>query len=479
VQLAFYNTETGRKEAFEPLNPPRVTMYTCGPTVWWFVHIRNFRTFLFMDILRRTLRLAGYQVEQVMNITDVDDRIIQEAGQAHLSLADYTKPYEQAFFEDLRTLGIEPAEHYPRATEHIGEMIGLASRLLEGGFAYEREGSVYFRVSAFPRYGELARLDLRGLKPGTRVDTDRYDKETITDFALWKAAPGLAEAWDSPWGRGRPGWHLECSAMAQRYLGTTLDLHAGGVDLIFPHHTNEIAQSEAASGKPFVRMWLHSDHLLVDSASMSKSSGNVYTLRELLERGYPPAAVRYSLLGAHYRSKLNFTFQGVSQAQAALDRLVDLSQRLEEASGSRFEEAGDGGLAEPEAAVATAWREALADDLNLPLALGRLFDWVRETNSRVDAGSLAREAARSGLRLLAEADRVLNCVGSARAARQAAEALSAEEQTLVAARERARSAGDFAEADRLRGELGERGIVLEDTTAGPRWKRVALSAPRA
>jgi cysteinyl-tRNA synthetase len=372
-------------------------MYTCGPTVWNDPHIGNYRAFLFYDLLRRHLRLGGYQVLQVMNITDVDDRIIEQAVAAGVTIGEFTRPFEQAFFEDLESLHAQPAELYPRATGHVEEMIALIERLLETGHAYQADGDVYFRVASFPPYGSLSRLDRRQLRPGARVATDKYDKQSASDFALWKRATAEDErvgaVWEAPFGRGRPGWHIECSAMAMRYLGETLDVHAGGLDLLFPHHENEIAQAEAASGRPFARFWVHSGYLTdATGAKMSKSTGNVATLRDLVAAGYDPLAIRLFLLGsAHYRSPLTLSEEALHGATEQLRRLRDLAERLR--SPEAAPTADDAVFYQEALDAREAYRAALDDDLNLPAGLGRVFDLP--TRPSIRGGWGRRDARRS------------------------------------------------------------------------------------
>ncbi|MGQ9663114.1 MAG: cysteine--tRNA ligase, partial [Kiritimatiellia bacterium] len=409
--MRLFNTLTRTVEELVPLEGNHVRLYTCGPTVYDYAHIGNFRAYVFEDILRRTLKYAGYRVTQVMNLTDVDDKTIRGARSAGVSLAEFTRKYKEAFFQDLRALNIEAAEHYPAATEHIAEMITLIERLFERGLAYKAEdGSVYYNVRRFPGYGKLAHLDLTGLRPGARVSHDDYDKENIADFALWKAwdEQDGDVAWDTPWGRGRPGWHIECSAMSMKYLGESFDIHTGGVDNIFPHHENEIAQSEGATGKPFVKYWLHCEHLRVQGQKMSKSLGNFYTLRDLLNRGYSGRELRYVLLSAHYRQSLNFTFEAVEAARGALARLDDFRSRLSELAGSASAE-GDSPWVRR---ARTDFREALEDDLNTPRALAVLFEMVREGHVAMDCAEVTAAAAASALEALTDFDRVLGCLVS-------------------------------------------------------------------
>ena len=471
MTLRLSNTLTGEREDFEPLHPGRVGMYTCGPTVWNFAHVGNFRGNLFYDLLKRHLVFSGYEVTHVMNITDIDDRILHEASHAHVTIREYTQRYADAFFEDLATLRFRPADVYPRATEHIGDILELVAGLVANGHAYVVEGDVYYRVDSFPAYGRLAKLDRSGLRAGARVATDRYEKESATDFALWKRAqPGdgaLGAAWDSPYGAGRPGWHIECSAMAMRYLGETLDIHCGGIDLMFPHHENEIAQSEGLTGRPFARYWLHNAHLADASGEkMSKSTGNIATLRDLLAAGYDPSAIRYFLVaGAHYRQSLKFDEQGLHQAEEAVRRLREFARRLQELEPPPG--VNDAALVQEASDARHHYRAALDDDLNLPQALGYVFDVVRNGNAHLDRGAVGG-AARQALRdLLNDADHHLDVLTPS----PGEAALDAEIEALIAEREAARHARDFARADRIRDDLRDRGILLEDSPAGVRWRR--------
>lgn len=461
--MRIYNTMTRKVEELESLEPGHIRMYTCGPTVYDYAHIGNFRSYVWEDLLRRSIKLHDFRVTQVMNITDIEDKIINKMIQEKLTLEQATAPYVAAFFEDMDTLGIERAESYPRATEHLPEMIEMAEALQKKGLTYESKGSLYFRISAFENYGRLSNLENRQIMSGARVESDEYEKDDARDFALWKAERPGEPSWPSPFGQGRPGWHLECSAMSVKYLGASFDLHTGGVDNIFPHHENEIAQSEGATGKPFVRYWMHAAHLLVENEKMSKSKGNFYTLRDLLERGHQPRAIRLLLLATHYRTPLNFTFDGLTKATGELQRLDDLLSRLDREGPS-----SEGGSSEFDARVAAesdAFRKALGDDLNISGALGALFRLVRETNVALDkkelpSGSLDRLRA-----ALARMDSVL-------ALMERPETVVDEEvDALIQRRKEAREARDFAEADRIRDELAEQGILLEDLPEGTIWKR--------
>jgi len=465
MKLRLYNTLSGRIEELVPGTPPEVTMYVCGLTVYSRGHIGNFRTFVATDLLRRTLEYNGYRVKEVMNITDVDDRIIRLASEAGTGLSTFTAPHIKAFEEDLATLRMETPEIVPRATEHIPEMVDLISRLIARGHTYRAEGSVYFRIASFPEYGRLARLDLSGIQSGAPVDTDKYEKEDARDFVLWKLKADEPEwaQWEAPFGRGRPGWHIECSAMSMKYLGETFDLHCGGVDLIFPHHENEIAQSVCGTGVPFARHWMHVEHLLLESETMSKSKGNTYAIPELLARGHRPEAIRYLLCQGHYRKTMNFTWEGLQQSAAALERLHGFARRL-----SEVDREGPAGREVIEAGrkARGAFEAALEDDLNTPEALAAVHGLVTEGNSLLAAGTLTREGADSLHGHLAEMDRVFGVLLPSGEDR-----LSPEEQSLLDERQEARRKREFGRADAARAQLESLGIVLEDTPKGTRWRR--------
>jgi cysteinyl-tRNA synthetase len=460
---------TGVKEVFEPLQPAQAGMYTCGPTVWNFAHVGNLRAFLFYDLLRRQLKASGYRTNHVMNLTDIDDRILDQAMHARTTITEYAKPFIDAFFEDMRALRAAPVEHYPKATEHIPEMVKMISTLLERGNAYVADGDVYFRIDSFPRYGALSHLDRSGLRSGARVATDKYEKESASDFALWKRAqPGdqeLGAAWEAPFGRGRPGWHIECSAMSKHYLGDTFDIHCGGIDLLFPHHENEIAQSEAANGKPFVRVWLHSEFLSdATGEKMSKSAGGFTTLRDLVAAGHDPVAVRFFLIAnAHYRQRIRLSVEALHAAAEQVRRLRDFADRVlrsDEPLGD------DKALLGRIAQVRTAYREALDDDLNLPQGVGHIFELVREANTLLDEKKVGEDGRRALLGLIEEIDGHLDVIGADEPG------LAEEVERLISEREDARQAKDFARADQIREELKHRGIALEDSREGVRWRRV-------
>jgi len=465
MALRFFNTLTNRIEDFTPLDGHTVRMYTCGPTVWSYAHIGNFRTFVFQDILRRWLRYRGYALKHVMNLTDVDDRIIQQATAAGQSIFDYTAIYTQAFLEDAAALRLERPEHLVKATDHIEDMVALIEKLTERGHTYKSEGSIYFRVASFPDYGKLSHTDFKGILEGARVDTDKYDKESARDFVLWKARKPGEHYWETRLGAGRPGWHIECSAMSMKYLGETLDIHAGGIDLTFPHHENEIAQSEAATGKPFARFWLHSEHLMVEGQTMSKSLGNFYTLRDLLAQGWPPEAVRYLLASVPYRKQLNFTFDGLKSAAHAIERLRNFKLRLET---TNFASGASERLADRTAAALKQFEESLDDDLNTAEALAAVFEYVRDINTAMDAGELRAGDRPAALDLLNRFDQIFDVL---RPSQTQAELTDQEVEALIAERAAARKARNFDRADQIRRQLFEKGIVLEDTREGVRWKR--------
>ncbi|MGD1093307.1 MAG: cysteine--tRNA ligase [Bryobacteraceae bacterium] len=466
MALRFYNTLTQQVEEFHPLHDNVVRMYTCGPTVYNFVHIGNLRTFTFQDILRRWLRARGYTLDHVMNITDVEDKIIRNAAAQHKSLAEYTAVYTQAFLDDAATIRLERPERLVKATDHIADMVATIEQLGERGFTYVSEGSVYYRIANFPSYGKLSHNDFSGIRAGARVDVDEYDKADARDFVLWKAQKDGEPGWPgNSLGTGRPGWHIECSVMAMKYLGDTLDIHAGGVDLTFPHHENEIAQAEALTNKPFSRFWLHSEHLSIEAQKMSKSLGNFYTLRDLLGMGYSPESIRYLLASVPYRKKLNFTFDGLKAAATSIDRLRNYKLRLESA---KLAPGLNEKIEDRTALAAKAFDEGLDDDLNTAEALAAVFEYVRDTNTAMDAGDfLAGNAVATG-EFLNKFDSVFDVL---RPSTSAGGLSDAEIDGLVAQRTAAKKARDFAGADEIRKQLASQGIILEDTKEGVRWKR--------
>ena len=465
MPLRLFNTLSQRVEEFSPLDGRTVRMYTCGPTVYNFAHIGNLRTFTFQDLLRRWLAAHCWTLDHVMNITDVDDKIIRNAAAGGKTLEEYTAPYTEAFLEDAAALRLQRPERMVKATEHIPEMAAAIQRLEERGYTYESDGSIYYRIAKFPEYGKLSHNDFGGIRPGARVDVDEYEKDDARDFVLWKAPKEGEPFWETAVGPGRPGWHIECSAMAMKYLGDTLDIHAGGIDLVFPHHENEIAQSEAISGKPFARFWVHSEHLNVESQKMSKSAGNFYTLRELLAMGYAPEAVRYLLLSVPYRQKLNFTFDGLKAAAAAIERLRNFAARLREA---KLEPGVSEAMSERARVARREFDEALDNDLNTATALAAIFEYAREANTAMDSGEFRSGNAKEPLELLERFDSIFDVVEA-----RAAEGGMPEEEIgkLVAERTRAKKARDFPRADAIRAQLSEAGVILEDTKDGVRWKR--------
>jgi cysteinyl-tRNA synthetase len=468
--FALYNTMTRRVEPFAPADGATVRMYTCGPTVYNPAHIGNFRTFLFEDLLRRTLRLRGWRVFQVMNLTDLDDKIIKKAAEEGRTITEITEPITEIFHRDRRYLRIEDAEVYPKATEHVPEMIQLIERLLERGLAYAAEdGSIYYSIAKFPTYGRLAQLDTRGIKPGARVATDDYNKEDVRDFALWKAAKPEDEAtgaaWDSPWGRGRPGWHLECSAMAMKYLGETLDLHCGGVDNIFPHHENEIAQSEGATGAPFARAWCHGEFLLIDDSKMAKRVGNVQNVESLREQGVSGAAARHLMFTTHYRQHLNLKAEALEASKQAVKRVGEFAERLTKAR------AGTPELVRIADEAERQFRDALFDDLNAPEARAAFDTFIRSANAELDRGGQDQVALTRAREAFATMNGVLDLVPSEESS--SIDAAWVEER--LAARRAARAARDFALADAIRVELEQRGVEVRDGPSGTEWRPARVS----
>jgi len=465
MALRFYNTLTQQLEPFTPLSGNVVRMYTCGPTVYNFVHIGNLRTFTFQDILRRWLHARGYQLDHVMNSTDVEDKIIRSAAAEHKTIGEYTAVYTQAFLEDAAKLRLQRPERLVKATEHIPDMVAAIQKLEELGYTYRSDGSIYYRIANFPSYGKLSHNDFSGIRAGARVDVDEYDKADARDFVLWKAKKDEDLAWETPLGAGRPGWHIECSVMAMKYLGETLDIHTGGVDLTFPHHENEIAQSEAITGKQFARFWLHAEHLSIDAQKMSKSLGNFYTLRDLVGMGYAPEAIRYLLASVPYRKKLNFTFEGLKAAATSIERLRNYKLRLETA---KFAEGTSEKLTERAQAGRKAFDEALDDDLNTAEALAAAFEYVRDTNTAMDNGEFLAGNVVGAREFLDWFDSIFDVL---RPTEKESELPDHQIDALVSERTAAKKARDFARADQIRGDLASQGVILEDTKEGVRWKR--------
>src|SRR6266567_110598 len=463
--LRIHNTLSGRLEEFRPMTEGEVKFYYCGPTVWDYGHIGNFRSVVATDILRRYLKFKGYNVTHAMNITDVDDRIIAKSLEAGVSLDEYTARYIDAFWEDFDALGCQRPEVTSRATRHIPEMVNLIERLERRGHAYRSDESIYYRIKSFPEYGKLSKINFAGNIAGgsERVDTDKYEKEDARDFALWKA-PGKPDepAWDTEIGRGRPGWHIECSAMSMKYLGETFDIHAGGIDLVFPHHENEIAQSEGATGKQFVRYWIHFEHLKVEGETMSKSKGNYYTFRDIAAKGYSPAAIRYFLLSVPYNKQLNFTFDALAGAEKTVASLRDFRARLSEA---KTEQGMNDPLHQASLRALQEFEDGMDDDLNTSIALAVIHNLSRDVNTALTREKLLDDNKRELLDLLKRIDTVLNIFGN-----EQREMLDSEIQSLIDQRQEARRRRDFGRADEIRDELASRGIILEDTKDGVRWK---------
>lgn len=473
IELNLFNTLTRVKEPLKTVLPDEVKMYTCGPTVYNFAHIGNFRTYVFEDLLRRTIQFFGYKITQVMNITDVDDKTIRGAIAKGVTLDEFTAPYTQAFFEDLKTLHIQPAEKYPAATEYIPQMIDMIQELIQKGVAYKgADGSVYFAIKKFPKYGCLSHFHLNELEAGAsdRVSHDEYEKEHAADFVLWKAYEPERDGkifWESPYGPGRPGWHLECSVMAMKLLGNTLDIHVGGVDNMFPHHENEIAQSESCSGKVFSNYWLHVEHLIVDNKKMSKSLGNFYTIRDLLAKGMSGVQIRYLLISTHYKTPLNFTFAGLDAAKNALSRIQDFIIRMNERS--RDTSVASTGAVEPMIQKCYVhFAEALADDFNISPALAALFDFIRQVNVLADDNKIGADDAKSVLKLLQRLDEVLGVMEFS----PAEDDIPQDLQEALKNRIQARAEKNWALADQLRDLITSRGYVIEDTSSGARLKKV-------
>jgi len=494
MALRFYNTLTQRLEEFAPADGKTVRMYTCGPTVYSYVHIGNFRTFAFQDILRRTLRARGFLLDHVMNITDVEDKIIRNASRDGVTVQEYTRKYTDAFLEDSDALNIQHPELLAKATEHIQEMAHFIAVLRDKGYAYQTDdGSYYYRIAKFPEYGKLSKKDFEGMTDGARVDVDEYEKDNARDFALWKAPKPGEASWDTEIGPGRPGWHIECSQMSMKYLGESFDIHAGGEDLIFPHHENEIAQSEALTGKPFVNVWVHSRFLLVEGEKMAKSAGNFFTVRDLVLMGHKPSSIRFLLMSVPYRKQLNFTFDGLTQAANSVERLRNFQRRLET---SQFPAGANPATAELAEKASTEFRAGLEDDLNTARALGGIFDLVRDANAAADNGQVHQDDVPKLLKVLDQFEEIFavlqdddaakvratvdwaksegNADKISAAAEELAKAASLSDddvEKLVAEHSQARKARDFARSDAVRNQLAENGIILENTKDGVRWKR--------
>jgi cysteinyl-tRNA synthetase len=493
MALRLYNTLSGRVEEFQPIQDKQVRMYACGPTVYDYGHIGNFRTFVAVDILRRFLRQSGYGVRHVMNITDVDDKIIRNSTQAGVPLKQFTSKYEKAFLEDTGALNIEQPE-LVRATDHIPEMADFIAKLVEKGFAYRTDdGSYYFRIAKFPDYGKLSKKDFAGMEDGARVDVDEYEKDSARDFALWKAPKPGETSWESKIGQGRPGWHIECSVMSMEELGESFDLHAGGEDLIFPHHENEIAQSEAATGKPFVKYWFHARFLLVEGEKMSKSLGNFFTLRDLVLKGHKPSSIRYLLASVPYRHQLNFTFGGLQQAAASVERLRNFRQRL---VTGKFPAGSDLNLTTLANDSSQRVREALDEDLNTAQAQAAIFDMARVANAAIDSGEMKQDDVQPLVSTLDQFDEIFAVLKDDDAPKMQriadwarsegrekeispellellkSNALSDEQvNQKIEEMKAARAAKNFAASDAIRAELTANGILIEQTKEGVRWRR--------
>ena len=476
MSLRLYNTLTRQVDEFQPLEGNTVRMYTCGPTVYDYAHIGNYRTFVFQDILRRYLEYKGFQLRHVVNLTDVDDNTIRKSQAAGMPLRAYTDKYSAAFQIDRQLLNLEDPEFLVRATEHIGEMVKLIQTLVDRGYAYASDGSVYFKVAAFPHYGQLTQIDLSGARAGARVDTDKYDKNDVRDFVLWKAAKPGEPFWETPFGPGRPGWHIECSAMSMQYLGETFDIHSGGSDLIFPHHENEIAQSEAATGKTFVKVWVHSEHLIVNGEKMSKSLGNFYTLRDLFAKGHKPSTVRFLLLSVPYRRQLNFTEEGLTQARNSTERLRNFLVRLKT---TQFPAGSNPEIQKQIEKAENDFDAALADDINTAMALASVFDLVRDVNTAMDRGAFLQQDAPRAVAAMEEFDGILALLND-----DDEEGLrklgfgpnkprmsSGEIEAIIEERNTAKKNRDFKRSDEIRQKLANSGIILEDMKDGSvRWK---------
>ena len=462
--MKFYDTYSGKIVEFKPLREGEVRMYTCGPTVYDYAHIGNFRSYIFEDIVRRTFKYLGYKVTQVMNITDVDDKTIKKSAELGITLKEYTEKYTQAFFEDIDTLRIERAEFYPKATEHINEMVELIKKLLDKGYAYIKEDAIYYDISKFENYGALSKIDVNNLKKGVRIQVDEYDKDNVQDFALWKFKKEGEPFWKTEIGDGRPGWHIECSAMSMKYLGETFDIHMGGVDNIFPHHENEIAQSEGATGKKFVNYWIHIHHLIVNGEKMSKSKGNFYTLRDLLRIGYKPEAIRFLLLSTHYRKTLNFTMEALKQATKNVERVYNFYYDLKTTVFKEKEENPE--VKEIIKSSEKKFRDALEDDFNVSVATSTLFEFIKKINKIQNSGGIGRKDSEFILNTLNNFNKIFDILP-----KKLETEIEDELYKLIKEREKARKEKNYTRADEIRDILKEKGIILEDTPSGVRWKR--------
>ena len=461
--LKIYNTISRKKEKFKSIHDGKVNLYTCGPTVYDYAHIGNFRAYMFEDLLRRALEYFEYDVLHVMNITDIDDKTIKKSINENKSLEDITSFYTDCFFKDVETLNILPAHHYPKATSFVDEMIEMIETLIDKGNAYStRDGSVFFKISSFSNYGKLAKLNPDDMVSGERVDSDEYEKQEVRDFALWKSYKEEDGDifWNSPWGKGRPGWHIECSCMSGHYLGDRFDIHCGGVDNIFPHHENEIAQSECYYGKKFVNYWMHNEHLKVEGEKMSKSKGNFYTIRDLIEeKNFSPSAIRYTLLSTHYRQRLNFTFEKINSSQKAINRLRELVRRLNDINNDN----GDSFIDDTNKML-DSFSKYLSDDLNISGALGELFSWANIMFSKIDSNLLSKKGADLALNSIDKVDLVIGCINNI-------ELISNDIKNLIKDREQAREDKDWVLSDNIRKELLDKGIHIEDTPTGTIWKK--------
>ncbi|TGN18584.1 cysteine--tRNA ligase [Leptospira idonii] len=479
----FYNTKTHKKEPFHPKDPGRVKVYSCGPTVYNFAHIGNIRSFLFVDILRRALKLGGFVPDQSMNITDIDDKIIRESIAKGISVEEFTKPWTAAFFEDLNSLNVQTLEHYPKATESISDMVDLVHKLQHQGLVYEKEGSLYFSIQKFGNYGKLSHIDVSGMKSGARYDADEYEKDDVRDFVLWKNKKSEDEkSWDTDLGSGRPGWHLECSAMIRKVYGSGVDIHTGGIDLLFPHHENEEAQSQGAyPEEEFVTTWLHCEHLLVDGEKMSKSKGNFYTLRDVFSKGYDSKQIRYHLISSHYRSKLNFSFAKLEESKQALDRIQTTLTRIleilnydwEKLDGSDFQKLREKISHSSVSNAVSEFESGLCDDLNLPKSLGSVFEFLREINQNLDSGNWSAKECVSLVYYFQIVDSVLGLLEFEKPESTFSAAEEAEIEDFIRQRKEAKANKDFAKADEIRKTLTERGIQLIDVKDGStQWKKI-------